>query len=123
MQKSANNKMVAIMLFVVLIVVGLVAYYVIYLRRMLHYRYNMEQVLTINQTVFSASVYGETPEKTSEICSRTVDTLFRDINELITIENKTYGICRETGKLIPKERLRAVPHATLSIEAKNSGKK
>ena len=34
------------------------------------------------------------------------------------IENKTYGICRETGKLIPKERLRAVPHATLSMEAK-----
>jgi len=42
---------------------------------------------------------------------------------LIRIENKTYGICRETGKLIPKERLRAVPHATLSIEAKNSGVK
>lgn len=39
---------------------------------------------------------------------------------LIRIENKTYGICRETGKLIPKERLRAVPHATLSIEAKQS---
>lgn len=38
---------------------------------------------------------------------------------LIRIENKTYGICRETGKLIPKERLRLVPHATLSIEAKN----
>ena len=42
---------------------------------------------------------------------------------LVRIENKTYGICRETGKLIPKERLRAVPHATLSIEAKNEGKK
>jgi RNA polymerase-binding transcription factor DksA len=38
---------------------------------------------------------------------------------LIRVENKTYGICRETGLLIPKERLRAVPHATLSIEAKN----
>ena len=37
---------------------------------------------------------------------------------LIRIENKTYGVCRETGNLIPKERLRAVPHATLSIEAK-----
>ena len=37
---------------------------------------------------------------------------------LVRIENKTYGLCRETGKLIPKERLRAVPHATLSIEAK-----
>jgi RNA polymerase-binding protein DksA len=37
---------------------------------------------------------------------------------LVRIENKTYGICRESGKLIPKERLRAVPHATLSIDAK-----
>ena len=42
---------------------------------------------------------------------------------LIRIENKTYGICRETGKLIPAGRLRAVPHATLSIEAKQSGSK
>lgn len=41
---------------------------------------------------------------------------------LIRIENKTYGICRETGKLISKERLKAVPHATLSIEAKNNQK-
>lgn len=39
---------------------------------------------------------------------------------LIRIQNKTYGICRETGKLIAKERLLIVPHATLSIEAKNS---
>ncbi len=42
---------------------------------------------------------------------------------LIRIENKTYGICRNTGKLISKERLRAVPHATLSIDAKNAGSK
>ncbi len=42
---------------------------------------------------------------------------------LVRIENKTYGICRETGKLIPKERLRAVPHATLSIDIKNQTKK
>lgn len=41
-------------------------------------------------------------------------------NALIRIENKTYGVCRETGKLIKKERLRAVPHATLSIEAKQA---
>ena len=42
---------------------------------------------------------------------------------LVRIENKTYGICRETGKLIPAGRLRAVPHATLSIEAKEAQKK
>lgn len=39
-------------------------------------------------------------------------------NALIRIENKTYGTCRITGKLIPKERLRSVPHATMSIDAK-----
>ena len=41
-------------------------------------------------------------------------------NALIRIENKTYGICRATGKLISKERLNLVPHATLSIEAKKA---
>lgn len=44
-------------------------------------------------------------------------------NARARIANKVYGVCRETGKLISKERLRAVPHATLSIEAKQSGKK
>ena len=42
---------------------------------------------------------------------------------LVRVENKTYGICRETGKLIPKERLRIVPHATLCIEAKGESHK
>lgn len=41
-------------------------------------------------------------------------------NALVRIKNGTYGVCRVTGKLIPKERLRIVPHATLSIEAKNA---
>ena len=41
---------------------------------------------------------------------------------LVRIENKTYGICRVNGTLIPKERLRLVPHATMSIDAKNSQK-
>ncbi len=44
-------------------------------------------------------------------------------NALIRIENKVYGVCRVTGKLIRKERLRAVPHATLSIEAKQNRKR
>jgi RNA polymerase-binding transcription factor DksA len=47
------------------------------------------------------------------------EKFIRDLqNALLRIENKTYGICRVTGKLIQKERLRLVPHATLSIEAK-----
>lgn len=48
------------------------------------------------------------------------EKFIRDLkNALIRIENKTFGVCRVTGKLIGKERLRLVPHATLSIEAKN----
>ena len=48
------------------------------------------------------------------------EKFIRDLkNALIRIENKTYGICRITGKLISKKRLKLVPHATLSIEAKN----
>ena len=48
------------------------------------------------------------------------EKFIRDLKHaLIRIENKTYGVCRVTGKLIDKERLKAVPHATLSIEAKN----
>ena len=51
------------------------------------------------------------------------EKFIRDLqNALLRIENKTYGICRVTGKLIQKERLKLVPHATLSIEAKNMQK-
>ena len=51
------------------------------------------------------------------------EKFIRDLkNALIRIENKTYGVCRVTGKLIKKERLKLVPHATLSIEAKNMQK-
>lgn len=51
------------------------------------------------------------------------ERFIRDLkNALLRIHNKTYGICRETGKLISKDRLMAVPHATLSIEAKNMQK-
>ncbi len=51
------------------------------------------------------------------------EKFIRDLNNaLLRIENKTYGVCRVTGKLIQKERLRLVPHATLSIEAKRMQK-
>ena len=68
-------------------------------------------------------------EEGSETLSKESNTLLASRQEkfirdlkyaLIRIENKTYGICRITGKLISKERLRLVPHATLSIEAKNA---
>lgn len=57
-------------------------------------------------------------EENSKLAERQ-QKFIRDLeNALIRIENGTYGICRKTGKLISKERLRSVPHATLSIEAK-----
>ena len=57
-------------------------------------------------------------EENSQLAARQ-EKFIRDLaNALIRIENKTYGICRITGKLISKERLRSVPHATMSIEAK-----
>ncbi len=58
-------------------------------------------------------------EESGRLAQRQMKFIQHLQSALIRIENKTYGICRETGKLIPKERLRAVPHATLSIEAKN----
>ncbi|MBL6670401.1 TraR/DksA family transcriptional regulator [bacterium] len=57
-------------------------------------------------------------ERNSQLATRQ-DKFIRDLkNALIRIENKTYGICRVTGKLIDAERLKLVPHATLSMEAK-----
>jgi RNA polymerase-binding transcription factor DksA len=57
-------------------------------------------------------------EENSRLAARQQRFITNLQNALIRIENKTYGICRVTGKLISKERLRAVPHATLSIDAK-----
>jgi len=62
-------------------------------------------------------------EESGRLAQRQMKFIQHLQSALIRIENKTYGICRETGKLIPKERLRAVPHATLSIEAKNDNKR
>ena len=58
-------------------------------------------------------------EETGRLAQRQMKFIENLEAALVRIDNKTYGICRETGKLIPKGRLRAVPHATLSIEAKN----
>ena len=64
-----------------------------------------------------------TKEESGRLAQRQMKFIQNLQAALVRIENKTYGICRETGKLIPAERLRAVPHATLSIEAKVSGAK
>ena len=59
-------------------------------------------------------------EEAGKLAQRQLDFIHHLQAAMVRIENKTYGICRETGKLISKERLRAVPHATLSIEAKRN---
>jgi RNA polymerase-binding transcription factor DksA len=68
---------------------------------------------------------SETAEKEylNQMASRQLQFINHLEKALIRIENKTYGICRETGKLISPERLKAVPHATLSIEAKKAQSK
>ena len=58
-------------------------------------------------------------EETAQLASRQEKFIMSLENALLRIRNKTYGVCRVTGKLISKERLKLVPHATLSIEAKN----
>ncbi|HQB19757.1 MAG TPA: TraR/DksA C4-type zinc finger protein [Bacteroidales bacterium] len=62
-------------------------------------------------------------EETGRLASRLEKYIKNLEAALIRIENKTYGVCRETGELIPKERLKIVPHATLSYDAKINEKK
>ncbi|MCW3102146.1 MAG: molecular chaperone DnaK [Bacteroidetes bacterium] len=57
-------------------------------------------------------------EETAQLAARQEKFIEHLQNALIRVENKSYGICRITGKLIPKERLRSVPHATMTIDAK-----
>ncbi len=67
-----------------------------------------------------ASTLGR--EETARLAQRQLTFINHLKAALVRIENKTYGICRVTGQLIPKERLRAVPHATLSIDPKTGEK-
>ena len=70
------------------------------------------------KTVEDDGAYQLSKEEASQLAQRQYKFIQSLEAALVRIENKTYGICRETGKLIPKERLRLVPHATLTVEAK-----
>ena len=70
------------------------------------------------KTVEDDGAYQLSKEEASQLAQRQYKFIQNLEAALIRIENKTYGICRVTGKLIPKERLRLVPHATLTVEAK-----
>lgn len=66
----------------------------------------------------AADVFSK--EETARLLTRQKNFIDHLHNALVRIENKTYGICRVTGKLISKERLKSVPHATMSIDAKTT---
>ena len=70
------------------------------------------------KTVEDDGAYQLSKEEASQLAQRQYKFIQNLEAALVRIENMTYGICRETGKLIPKERLRLVPHATLTVEAK-----
>lgn len=70
------------------------------------------------KTVEDDGAYQLSKEEASQLAQRQYKFIQNLEAALVRIENKTYGKCRETGKLIPKERLRLVPHATLTVEAK-----
>ncbi len=70
------------------------------------------------KTVEDDGAYQLSKEEASQLAQRQYKFIQNLEAALVRIENKTYGICRETGELIPKERLRLVPHATLTVAAK-----
>ncbi|MCQ2147451.1 MAG: TraR/DksA C4-type zinc finger protein [Bacteroidales bacterium] len=70
------------------------------------------------RTAEDDGAYQLTKEEASQLAQRQYKFIQNLEGALARIENKTYGVCRVTGKLIPKERLRLVPHATLTVEAK-----
>lgn len=91
--------------------------------RMLTEAYNNEDGHGTDDTSPTFKVLEEgyqvlSKEENSRLAARQQKFINSLENALLRIENKSYGICRVTGKLISKERLRSVPHATLSIEAK-----
>ena len=79
---------------------------------------DIEDTAPTFKTVEDDGAFQLSKEEASQLAQRQFKFIQNLEAALVRIENKTYGICRETGKLIPKERLRLVPHATLTVEAK-----
>ncbi len=79
---------------------------------------DIEDTAPTFKTVEDDGAFQRSKEEASQLAQRQYQFIQNLEAALARIENKTYGICRITGKLIPKERLRLVPHATLTVEAK-----
>ena len=93
MQRSANNKSVALTLFIILVFGCLVAYYLLYWRRRLHYRYNLEQVFIINKAAFTATAISR--QESDEVRKGLVQGIFNELNELVPIENLVLAVKEE----------------------------
>lgn len=79
---------------------------------------DIEDTAPTFKTVEDDGAYQRSKEEASQLAQHQYKFIKNLEAALVRIENKTYGVCRVTGKLIPKERLRLVPHATLTVEAK-----
>ena len=79
---------------------------------------DIEDTAPTFKTVEDDGAFQRSKEEASQLAQRQYQFIQNLEAALARIENKTYGVCRVTGKLIPKERLRLVPHATLTVEAK-----
>lgn len=97
MQQSANNKLIALAIFLLLVLGGIVAYYLLYIRKQLRYRYNMEQVFAVNNALFLASAEAE-KEPVSSIPHILVNGVFNELNELIPLTNLALMVYNEEWK-------------------------
>lgn len=93
MQQSANNKLIALGIFVLLVVACLAGYYILYLRHRLHYRYNMEQVFEINQSIFSVAQPQE--EEETSLAESILAKLSDEMNELVPVAAMTLALYDE----------------------------
>ena len=98
MERSANNKLVAIILCIVLLVVLLLGYFMLYLRHLMAYRYNLEQVLEINRRTFSVPLQGLT--EAEEIADLLVKYLYKEVNELVSVERMGIAVYSEEKRAL-----------------------
>ena len=106
MQQSANNKIIAITLFIMLLVIAFVIYYVLYLRRSLNYRYNIEQVFTVNDAILSASMVAGTDG--SDMLGRIIADVYPKINEMIAIDNLCISVYDEESMQLVHQAYRDI---------------
>lgn len=122
MQLSANNRLIALAIFLLLVVGGIIAYYLLYIRKQLHYRYNMEQVFTINSALFQASSAAE-KEPAVDIPQALVDRIFNEMNELVPLSNLALLVHNEDNRMMETAFYQEVNDEDLKERMKRSFEK